>query len=292
MYLSLLHYSYYMGDPKRKDEARKEKILKVAGVLFQNKGFSSSTLQDVAIVSGESLDTILQLFPGDKLQILSEYLKDKRDTNLTKQLIVETTRAYIVKNGYAHVSTNHIAEETRRSVAILYKYFPKGRIDILKEILKQQVSDLMDFSPYSTIDAILSTFTDMEAFLGTMVQRFITMHEKNLPVNNAFTIAVLSDKNLFHEFNQVFEPMQHEMLGFMIQVMRHFHVIADDVTDIKLFEQKINRIISIMEQIILFQLNHGILFENVERMHGYLVRMVKDLMEIEFGSLNVSLANL
>ncbi len=255
------------------------KILDAASILFDNKGFSSTTVNDIAVTSGETVQEISRLFPDPKIDILRKLLATRRDKDLTKQLIIETVKNDIVKKGYLHVSTNHVARETGKSIAIIYKYFPRGRVDILRAIIANQVNEMFTTSGDLNIG-------DLDAFLTTMLQSFISMHKKNLAINNALQIAMLGDKTLFQEFNQVFDPVERQLTQFAVHVLQQLHAIPTERFSPQEVEEKVYRILHILESVFLLQLNFGILFSSGQEMLPYFVRLAKQMLALEFGSLN------
>ena len=45
-------------------------------------------------------------------------------SRLTYQSILEATAYILIEDGYAHLTTNHVAERAGVSIASLYQYFP------------------------------------------------------------------------------------------------------------------------------------------------------------------------
>ncbi|MHA2005485.1 MAG: TetR/AcrR family transcriptional regulator, partial [Candidatus Thorarchaeota archaeon] len=56
-----------------------------------------------------------------------------------KQGIVNTAEKLIKKKGYSSLNVTDIAYVAKVSVGTLYYHFPKGKVDILAEIMSQRV---------------------------------------------------------------------------------------------------------------------------------------------------------
>ena len=68
--------------------------------------------------------------------------KYERDKDAKIQRIISITKDLIEKNGYNNVSIRNIAKESDVSIGLIYKYFPKGKIDILKHLSLQNIEGI------------------------------------------------------------------------------------------------------------------------------------------------------
>ena len=95
----------------------------------------------------------------------------KRDKDAKIQKILETTRKMIEERGYLATTTNHIAKAANISIALLYKYFPEGKLAILQQIFQGEHEEPLDDARIANL-----TFEELPHYLETNVTRWIFKH--------------------------------------------------------------------------------------------------------------------
>jgi AcrR family transcriptional regulator len=78
--------------------------------------------------------------------------KYERDKEAKIQRIISITKKLIEKNGYNNVSIRDIVKEAEVSIGLIYKYFPKGKIDILKQLSYQNIDEVFQINKQHKID--------------------------------------------------------------------------------------------------------------------------------------------
>ncbi|MHA2357340.1 MAG: TetR/AcrR family transcriptional regulator, partial [Candidatus Heimdallarchaeaceae archaeon] len=80
-----------------------------------------------------------------------------------KQSIVETAQKMIEKKGYFNLNINEVAYIAKASVGTLYYHFPKGKVDILAEIMSQKVEGFVEeFNRELGIEKVLEKSMSLE----------------------------------------------------------------------------------------------------------------------------------
>ena len=67
---------------------------------------------------------------------LKKYERDK-ETKIHR--IIHSTKILVENKGYSLVSIRDIAKEADVSIGLIYKYFPKGKFDIIKQLSSQYI---------------------------------------------------------------------------------------------------------------------------------------------------------
>ncbi len=106
-----------------------------------------------------------------------------------KALIMDVTKRMIEEKGYQDTNTNKIAQAAGISIGLVYKYFPRGKIDILREMGQIEVDRVRGFFRDNPLDLNAGTLTSViSGFIGLM----LAQHKANQRISAAFDIALLS----------------------------------------------------------------------------------------------------
>ncbi|MFW9975868.1 MAG: TetR/AcrR family transcriptional regulator [Candidatus Thorarchaeota archaeon] len=73
-----------------------------------------------------------------------ESKKFRRDKRSKIDSVVQATVALIEEKGYSGFSVNEIPERTNLSIGTVYRYFPRGKSDILREIIARNNQALVE----------------------------------------------------------------------------------------------------------------------------------------------------
>ena len=107
--------------------------------------------------------------------------------------IYDTFFNLILEKGYHKTSTNHIAKSAKISIGTVYKYFPKGKEDIIRKYFEQSMQTFLDSHDLSKMND-----ENIRTFLHHFVLDLFKNHQENKGYNLAFRSAIQSDK-LLHE---------------------------------------------------------------------------------------------
>ena len=97
----------------------------------------------------------------------------------------------ILEKGYHKTSTNHIAKSAKISIGTVYKYFPKGKEDIIRKYFEQSMQTFLDSHDLSKMND-----ENIRTFLHHFVLDLFKNHQENKGYNLAFRSAIQSDKLL------------------------------------------------------------------------------------------------
>lgn len=106
-------------------------------------------------------------------------------------LIYQTFFDLILKKGYHKTSTNHVAKSANISIGTIYKYFPKGKEDIIRKYFEESMETILDRDDLFNIDNY-----NIGDFLNNFILKLYKNHEEKKGYNLAFRSAIQSDKTL------------------------------------------------------------------------------------------------
>ena len=106
-------------------------------------------------------------------------------------LIYKTFFNLILKRGYHKTSTNHVAKSAKISIGTIYKYFPKGKEDIIRKYFEESMKDFFD-----RIDLINIDNENIREFLNHFILELYKNHIENKGYIIAFRSAIQSNKKL------------------------------------------------------------------------------------------------
>lgn len=108
-------------------------------------------------------------------------------------LIYDTFFNLILKQGYDKTSTNHVAKSAKVSIGTIYKYFPKGKEDIIRKYFEESMETFLDSQDLIDINS-----ENVRDYLNHFVLDLFKNHQQSKGYNQAFISAIQSDK-LLHE---------------------------------------------------------------------------------------------
>lgn len=124
--------------------------------------------------------------------------KYERDKKAKIQSIIQSTKILVENKGYSCVSIRDIAKEANVSIGLIYKYFPKGKFDILKQLSSKNLDkDFMRKQP-EKID-----FTDFPSYIKKVIKNMAELHRKNAKLVKAVTIAALMEDKVLEDIKRV-----------------------------------------------------------------------------------------
>ena len=117
--------------------------------------------------------------------------KFSRNKQQKIDLIYKTFFNLIIKRGYHKTSTNHVAKSAKISIGTIYKYFPKGKEDIIRKYFEESMKDFFD-----RIDLLNINNENIREFLDHFILELFKNHVENKGYILAFRSAIQSDKKL------------------------------------------------------------------------------------------------
>ncbi len=138
--------------------------------------------------------------------------KRKRDKQLTINRIKKVTLKLIKEKGYAQTKTNKIAELAGVNIALIYKYFPNGKPEILRDITKEMATSLNIH-----LDQIKTK--DPYKILNLVIMNMIKIHHQDAPIMKAINIAYLSNETLFKDSQEFYKKKKPLGTPYMSKVL-------------------------------------------------------------------------
>ncbi len=113
------------------------------------------------------------------------------------KLIYDTFFNLILEKGYHKVSTNHIADSANIAVGTIYRYFPKGKEDIMRNYFNESMDTFLDKQ-----DLISINNDNIRDFLNSFCIELVQNHKQNKGYHLAFRSAIQSDDKLHNTYKE------------------------------------------------------------------------------------------
>jgi AcrR family transcriptional regulator len=123
--------------------------------------------------------------------------------------ILASTKRLIEDEGYERVTIRDIAKESGVSVGLIYKYFPGGKPEIVREIGMRFVTELTAAGRPESVD-----FEDFSGFLKGFFTANLAYYRNNRRFLSALAIATITDQKIFEGFEDVGEEKLEALTGF------------------------------------------------------------------------------
>jgi len=134
-----------------------------------------------------------------------------RDRDSKTRQIIEATLQLINKKGYLTVTAREIAQEAGVSIGLIYKYFPEGKQDILREIGRHFVREILQFRTQEPVD-----FLNFPGFLKMSFSATIAHERQYEQLYRALTMASLSDRMVLGGFEDIPKSDREEIIAFFL----------------------------------------------------------------------------
>ncbi|HEY0087378.1 MAG TPA: helix-turn-helix domain-containing protein [Candidatus Lokiarchaeia archaeon] len=192
--------------------------------------------------------------------------KEKKFTRNKQQkidLIINIAYDLIIEKGYDQLITNHIADRAKIGIGTIYRNFPNGKADIMREIVNRNRKKIVNLDLFSGINESKLPFSINQTMLN-----FIKFHRENLQFHLAFEQSYLSNKEIFHDFKSSVEEMLLKLVK-KLKKNNMFENFSEIVLNEKLF-----LIFNVVESIILRHILIIPLFETDEEFGAYLTDLI------------------
>lgn len=178
--------------------------------------------------------------------------------------IYDTFFKLILKQGYHKTSTNHVAKSAKISIGTIYKYFPKGKEDIIRKYFEESMETFLSSHDLKNIND-----ENIRDFLNHFVLDLFKNHEKNKGYNLAFRSAIQSDKILLNAHKEKVFIFFEDTAQKLRKTNKNFNQIPED----KLVETFIF-IYNLINAILYHHLSIMELFDRDDKLIEYLSNLV------------------
>ena len=211
-------------------------------------------------------------------------VKRKRNKEATINRIINKTKKMIKEKGYALTSTNHIAKEAGVSIALIYKYFPSGKPEIVQNITRRSfffsiINSTSDYDSEIVIGEDPSPELLLEKAKRFLIA-YIAYNRQYAFLNNALEIAYLEKKdklknkqkfedsdviNESWDYDDYYKPYYEAVIKVLVIIG-----ITDEVEQIKMSKLLVNTFNSIIRQ----QINYENLVDTDEELADFLIDLL------------------
>ncbi|MHA2190849.1 MAG: TetR/AcrR family transcriptional regulator [Candidatus Thorarchaeota archaeon] len=139
-----------------------------------------------------------------------------------KQSIIKTAQKLIEKNGYSDLNVNEIAYVAKVSVGTLYYHFPKGKVDILAEIMSQKTEDFVeDFNRQLGVEKLLEKGMSLDDTLRWIFKKVIELRRPDRQFLSAIQSELLSNPDEFEELAKKYQSTNglQQAMGVLSEIM-------------------------------------------------------------------------
>ena len=189
-------------------------------------------------------------------------------------LIYKTFFRLILKRGYHKTSTNHVANSANISIGTIYKYFPKGKEDIIRKYFDASMKDFFDKESLINLNN-----ENIREFLNHFILELFKNHVENQGYYLAFRSAIQSDKKLHDSHKEKVLNFFKDTASELRKVNKNFKQITEE----KLIEILIF-VYNLTNAILNYHLSIMALFDTE-------TKLVEFLSDLVIFSLNYKLEN-
>ena len=139
-----------------------------------------------------------------------------------KEKIIETAQKLIKKKGYSSLNVNDVAYVAKVSVGTLYYHFPKGKIDILTEIMSRRTADNVErFNEQLGVEKLLEKGMSLEDSLRWVFKKVIEFRRTDRQFLSAIQSEMFSNPDDYMELLKKYQSTEglREAIGILAEVM-------------------------------------------------------------------------
>ena len=139
-----------------------------------------------------------------------------------KEKIIETAQKLIKKKGYSSLNVNDVAYVAKVSVGTLYYHFPKGKIDILTEIMSRRTADNVErFNEQLGVEKLLEKGMSLEDSLRWVFKKVKEFRRADIQFLSAIQSEMFSNPDDYMELLKKYQSTEglREAIGILAEVM-------------------------------------------------------------------------
>ncbi|MGD9381697.1 MAG: TetR/AcrR family transcriptional regulator [Candidatus Thorarchaeota archaeon] len=139
-----------------------------------------------------------------------------------KQGIVNTAEKLIKKKGYSGLNVTDIAYVAKVSVGTLYYHFPKGKVDILAEIMSQKVEGFVEeFNRQAGVDGVLEKGMSLDDTLRWFFKKVIELRRPDRHFLSAIQSEMLDNPSEYMAFVKKYQSSVglQQAMGILSEAM-------------------------------------------------------------------------
>ncbi|MFW9888663.1 MAG: TetR/AcrR family transcriptional regulator [Candidatus Thorarchaeota archaeon] len=193
--------------------------------------------------------------------------KFTRDKDAKIEQIIETMIDIVGEKGLHQASVRDIPSRADVSIGTVYRYFPRGKVDIFFEIMRRNIRSITDLD--------LPDMLDYAGFLkvwSSIIEHAIEVRRSNLFVRELVTPQLNEGQEVFQEINKIATKFYNDLVARFRKVSK-----LRGCSEVELF-----RMIALTFHLLDIVINIHIkfpIFTNDTGLHDYLLRIVEVTFE-------------
>ncbi|MHA2386629.1 MAG: TetR/AcrR family transcriptional regulator [Candidatus Thorarchaeota archaeon] len=198
--------------------------------------------------------------------------KFTRDKDAKIEEIIETMIDIIRERGLHRASVRDIPGRADVSIGTVYRYFPKGKVDIFFEIMRRNMRRITDLDLPETLD-----YTGFLKVWSSIIEHAIEMRRSNLYVRELVSPQLSERQEAFQEITRIASKFYNDLAKKFKQVSQ-----LKGCSESEIF-RKIALLFHIHDRAINTHIKFPV-FSNDRELNEYLLRLV----EVTFETCNTS----
>ncbi|MHA1907979.1 MAG: TetR/AcrR family transcriptional regulator [Candidatus Thorarchaeota archaeon] len=194
--------------------------------------------------------------------------KFTRDKDTKIETIITSMTEIIREKGLHQASVRDVPERADLSIGTVYRYFPKGKVDIVREMMRRNIQ--------ATLDLDVPDELDQSGFMkiwSHMIDTAIEVRRSNLFVEGLMAPLLSAGDETYREFTNM-------VLRFYNDLARKFKRVdqLQDCSEAELF-RRIVAMLNILDRVTNIHVKFP-LFADDRELAEYLLRVVKITFEV------------
>lgn len=172
-----------------------------------------------------------------------------------KQSIIETAQELIEQGGYSNLNINEVAYTAKVSVGTLYYHFPKGKIDILTEILSRKTEEYAkEFNQTIGIETFQENDMNMDEALRWIFNKVIELRRNDRQFLTAIQGEMFSNPDEYTELVKRYRGTDGitQTMDILSEVMTK--KMDTSPSDLNRMEDKLERVQKIIGLLMTYQI--------------------------------------
>ncbi|MHA2142963.1 MAG: TetR/AcrR family transcriptional regulator [Candidatus Thorarchaeota archaeon] len=194
--------------------------------------------------------------------------KFTRDKDAKIEEIVETMIDIIREKGLHRASVRDIPEKADVSIGTVYRYFPKGKVDIFFEIMRRNMRSITNLDLPETLD-----YAGFLIIWSSIIEHAIEARRSNLFVRELVSPQLSKGQDTFQEITNIASKFYNDLAKRFKKVGQ-----LKDCSEAEMF-RKIALLFHILDRVINTHIKFPVFSDDTE-LKDYLLRIVEVTFEI------------
>ena len=124
--------------------------------------------------------------------------KFRRDKESKIRAITEATLGLALEKGPSNFSVNEIPGKAGLSIGTVYRYFPRGKADILSELLRRNIREFLGSIKKDALEA-----TSFRQMWANVISGYVELKRDYLPVSDLLVQTASQNAELYNELSPI-----------------------------------------------------------------------------------------